>query len=198
MPKRVLRDSVAGDRLCWMRTMEITTERLILRHLQVSDSAAVFAYRSDPAVARYQPWQPRDEAEVIGRIQSQADTAVDTPGTWFQLAILLRTDGTLTGDMVLHFPAEEPRQAEFGITLAPGFQGRGYAGEALRAVLRYLVADLRKHRVYARVDPRNALSIALLERVGMRREGHLRESCLLHGEWADDFIYAILDSEISG
>jgi RimJ/RimL family protein N-acetyltransferase len=178
--------------------VKITTARLFLRHLAVSDSAAVLAYRADPAVARYQPWQPRNEGEVIRWIRSQGEIAVDTPGTWFQLAILLREGGALIGDISLHFPAEEPRQAEFGITLAPGFQGRGYATEALRAVLRYLAVDLRKHRVFARVDPRNARSVALLERVGMRWEGHLRESCLLHGEWADDYIYAILDREIQG
>jgi RimJ/RimL family protein N-acetyltransferase len=177
-------------------SVEITTTRLFLRHLAVSDSAAVLAYRADPDVARHQPWRPRDEDEVIRWIRSQESAAVDTPGTWFQLAILLREGGALIGDVGLHFPAEEPRQAEFGITLAPGFQRRGCATEALRAVLRYLAADLRKHRVYARVDPRNARSIALLERVGMRREGHLRESCLLHGEWADDYVYAILDREI--
>jgi RimJ/RimL family protein N-acetyltransferase len=176
--------------------VEITTPRLLLRQLAVADAPALLAYRADPTVARYQLWQPRTEADAVAWIGALADTAVDTPGTWFQMAIVLRESGALIGDLGLHFPAEEPREAEFGITLAPPAQGKGYAAEALRAVLRYLATDLRKHRVTARVDPRNARSIALLERVGMRREGRLRETALVRGEWVDDYLYAILDREI--
>jgi RimJ/RimL family protein N-acetyltransferase len=47
----------------------------------------------------------------------------------------------------------------------------------------------------ARCDPRNAASVAVLERLGMRREGHMRESTWAKGEWTDDLLYAILDWE---
>ena len=84
---------------------------------------------------------------------------------------------------------------EIGITLARGFQGRGFATEALRAVLGYLFSTLGKHRVFGSVDPRNAPSLALLERVGMRREAHFVESLWFKGGWADDVIYAMLRRE---
>jgi len=84
---------------------------------------------------------------------------------------------------------------EIGITLARGFQGRGFATEALRAVLGYLFSTLGKHRVFGSVDPRNAPSLALLERVGMRREAHFVESLWFKGAWADDVIYAMLRRE---
>jgi len=177
-------------------SLEITTPRLSLRQLVVSDAPAVLAYRADPAVARNQTWQPRTLADAAAWIGAMAETTVDTPGTWFQMAILLRKGGALIGDLGLRFPADEPEQAEFGISLAPQAQGRGYAAEALRAALRDLAGDLHKHRVFARVDPRNARSIALLERIGMRREGHLRETCQVRSEWVDDYLYAILDREI--
>jgi RimJ/RimL family protein N-acetyltransferase len=107
----------------------------------------------------------------------------------------MRGCGVLIGDCGLHFPMEGPNQVEVGITLAPAHQGQGYATEALEGVMEYPFVSLGKHRVYARVDPRNEASIALLERVGMRKEGHLRESAWVKGEWADDVIYAILEKE---
>ena len=91
--------------------------------------------------------------------------------------------------------AAAPQQVEFGITVAPSHQGQGYASEALHAVFGHLFGALGKHRVHASVDPRNDACIALLESVGMRREGHLRESLLVDGEWVDDLLYAVLRSE---
>ena len=174
---------------------ELVTSRLVLRPLRLSDSAEVFAYRSDPEVARFQMWDPRDVKEVHSFIEDLRDLRPNTPDTWYQLAITLRESGLLIGDCGLHFPLKEPSQVEVGITLAPAHQRQGYATEALERVMEYLFVSLGKHRIYARVDPRNEASMALLERVGMRKEAHLRESVWNKGEWADDLIYAILERE---
>ena len=174
---------------------ELTTSRLVLRPLRLSDAAGVFAYRSDPEVARYQIWEPRDVKDVRCFIEGLQDREPDTPDTWYQLAITLRESKALIGDCGLRFPVNEPNQVEVGITLTRAYQGQGYATEAVKGVLDWLFVSLGKHRIYARVDPRNEASIALLERVGMRKEGHLRESVWAKGEWADDVIYAILEKE---
>lgn len=69
------------------------------------------------------------------------------PGTWLQLAIVA---GGVIGDCGLHFL--DDRRVELGITLDPANQRKGYAVEALRAVLEYLLGTLRKHRVVATTD----------------------------------------------
>jgi RimJ/RimL family protein N-acetyltransferase len=178
-----------------MTFSELLTPRLALRRLRLSDCAAVFAVRSDPHVSRFQLWEPRSVEEVRSFLEGLLDLEPDTPGTWFQLAITLQDSGLLIGDCGLHFPPGEPHQAEVGITLASDHQGQGYATEALSAVLDYLFLSLGKHRVFASVDPRNRASIALLERVGMRKEAHLRESVWCQGEWADDLVFAVLERE---
>jgi RimJ/RimL family protein N-acetyltransferase len=174
---------------------ELLTERLRLRRLAPGDEAAVFGYRTDPEVSRYQLWVPGDVAEVRRFLDELAHLEPDTPGTWFQLGIVRRADGVLLGDCGMRFPLDDRAQAEIGITLAPAHQGHGYARETLRAVLDYLFVGLGKHRVFGSVDPRNAPSIALLDRLGFRRETHLRESVRVRGEWADDLVYAILARE---
>jgi RimJ/RimL family protein N-acetyltransferase len=174
---------------------DILTERLRLRSLEPEDAGPMFAYRSDPRVTAYQGWKPNSPEEIEAFIRSLARRGPDVPGGWFQVGIALRGDGELIGDVGVHVPVHDRRQAEIGITLAPGRQGRGYGTEALHAVLRYLFEELGKHRVFGSVDPRNARSIALMERVGMRQEAHHVRSLWFKGEWVDDVVYAILDTE---
>jgi len=174
---------------------ELVTERLVLRALRQDDAETMFAYRSDPEIMRYQGWDPESLADVHEFIAEQAGYAAYAPGSWRQFAIALRADGTMIGDCAVHVPADKPEQAEFGITLAPAFQRRGYASEALRALLRLAFETLGKHRAFASVDPRNAPSIALFARAGFRKEAHHVESLWLMGEWVDDVIFALLARE---
>jgi RimJ/RimL family protein N-acetyltransferase len=173
----------------------ISTERLIIRHLEPADAEALFGYRADPVISRYQNWEPVSVEEVRNFIAGLREIGLDTPGRWYQLGLFLRDSGAMAGDCGIHTPAYNPRQAEIGITLAPAFQRRGLATEALRAVLGHLFTTRGRHRVYASVDPANARSLAMLERLGMRREGHLVESLWFKGRWADDVIYALLRRE---
>lgn len=174
---------------------DIISLRLVLRKLNLADCEALFRYRTDPEISRYQNWKPLTIEDARQFVETIASVEPDTPGSWFQLAITLRETGEVIGDCGLHFPAEETRQAEIGITLALAYQGKGYASEALAAVLDYLFISLGKHRVVASVDPGNLASVALLERLGMRKEAHFRESLWFKGAWADDVIYAILERE---
>ena len=174
---------------------DIVTERLVLRALQAGDADTMFAYRSDPEIMRYQGWDPESLADVRAFIADNQRYERYAPGTWRQFAIAIRSDGTMVGDCGVHVPEDKPEQAEFGITLATAFQRRGYASEALRALLRLVFDTLGKHRVFASVDPRNAPSITLFERAGFRKEAHHIESLWLMGEWVDDVILAMLARE---
>jgi RimJ/RimL family protein N-acetyltransferase len=172
----------------------LVTARLMLRRLGLKDAQDVFRYRSLAEVRRFQTWEPASLTEVESMLQSNPEDA-DAPGTWLQLALERREAGELVGDIGLHFPARDRAQAEVGITVAPAHQGRGYAVEALSAALGYLFDALGKHRVYASSDPANRASIHLLERAGMRQEGHLVESLWFKGRWADDLLFGLLDRE---
>jgi RimJ/RimL family protein N-acetyltransferase len=178
------------------RFTELTSDRLALRRFRRADLATLVAYRSDPDVARYQGWDaPFPAAEGTRLIDEMTGRHPDTPGEWFQFAVGLRSTKELVGDIGARIDAEDPRQAEIGFTLAPAHQGRGYATEAARTVLGYLFGQRAKHRVMACCDARNLASARVLERSGMRLEGHLRESTWAKDEWTDDLLYAVLDHE---
>ena len=62
----------------------------------------------------------------------------------------------------------------------------------------YAFTGLGAHRVVGRMDARNVASARVMERLGMRREAHLLENEYVKGEWTDEVIYAVLDTEWSG
>ncbi|NJM07112.1 GNAT family N-acetyltransferase [Candidatus Gracilibacteria bacterium] len=89
----------------------------------------------------------------------------------------------------------DDRQGELGYTLAREHQGYGFGTEMVLALIRYAFVDLALHRVIALTDRENIRSAALMERVGMRREGHFRQSFFNKGSWRDEYQYALLHSE---
>ena len=174
---------------------ELFTPRLIIRRLVPADAEALYAYRSDPGVVRFQTWAPTTVQEVRAFIERLRTLEPLIPGEWFQIGIALRATGELVGDFGLQARADEPRLVEVGITLAPRFHHQGLASEALGALLEFLFTRTETHRVHCSVDPLNHPCMRLLEKVGMRREAHLIESLWLKGAWVDDVIYAMLRRE---
>lgn len=98
------------------------TPRLTLDALRGEDAAALYRYRADPAVSRYQGWCPASLDEAHRFIERCAAVTPDTPGSWFQRAIRRRDSGELIGDLGLHFVADAPATVELGISLAPAHQ----------------------------------------------------------------------------
>jgi aminoglycoside 6'-N-acetyltransferase len=175
-----------------------TSRRLVIRRFGSGDAEAFASYRSDADVARYQDWEcPFPLSEAKDFIASLYHLAPGIPGTWFQFAVNLASSGALIGDVALRTSEADGRQAELGFTFAAVHQGQGYATEAVRAVVQYAFETLAMHRVFSRTDARNLRAQRLLERLGFRREGELRESTWFKGAWATDLLYAHLESEWS-
>lgn len=172
----------------------MTTERLILRRFRASDAPVLAAYRSDPDVARYQSWDapfPLERAEVAVRNFAAGSP---TEAGRFQYAIEHAGEQRLIGDVyvLLH---DNLLQGEIGFTLATAYQGKGFATEAVAAVLDRLFRAQGLHKVTGECDARNARSAALMERLGFQREGLLRQQTFIKGEWTDDLLYGLLSTE---
>ena len=181
-----------------MDFVNLETARLILRHFTDVDLVPFMAYRNDPDVARYQGWEGISEPEACSFIEEQKLVQPGVPGQWFQIAIEFKETGTLAGDCALKINEHDERQAEIGYTLARAYQGKGIAAEAVSRVLDYAFRTLELHRVIAITDCENAASIALLERLGLRREGHFIQNVWFKGRWADEYLYAVLQHEWLG
>jgi RimJ/RimL family protein N-acetyltransferase len=178
-----------------MAFQQLVAERIVLRRFRKDDLAAFVAYRNDPEVARYQSWSACSEAEGRHFITEMQESEPGRRGEWYQFAIALQSNGQLIGDCALGMKLEDERQAEIGYTLARAYQKQGYASEAIRTLLGYVFGTLKIHRVIAQVDCRNDPSVALLERLGFRREAHFLQNFWFKGAYSDEYIYALLQAE---
>ena len=163
---------------------------LSLRAMQPEDAAAVQASRTHPDNVRYQGWRPPTVAEVVDHARRQDPASVGRAVGTVQ-AVLLE-DGAFVGDFGICTTLPLPT-VELGVTLAPGQRGRGLAIRGARMLLDGLFAA-GVHRVAAVVDPRNAPSLRLFERLGFRREAHAIASYYdeVYDEWADEVSFAML------
>lgn len=176
--------------------LPLRTDRLVLRAFTADDLDVLYAYRSRPDVTRYLYHGPYDRAAAVAAIERmRVRTALREQGDVLNLALVLPETGELIGDVLLIWTSAEHRQGEIGYVLHPDHAGHGYVTEAAREMLRLGFDGLGLHRIVGRLDARNTASARVLERLGMRREAHLRENEFVKGEWADEMVYALLARE---
>jgi RimJ/RimL family protein N-acetyltransferase len=173
----------------------IESARLVLRRFADADLAPLLAYLNDPLVARHQTWESYTEEQARDVIERQKGLEPGVPGRWFTFAAELKESKALVGHVALSMKEADHRQAEIGFTFAREYQGRGLAREAAEAVLDYAFTELLMHRVVAVADCENERSVALLGRLGMRREGHFVENVWFKGAWGSEYLYALLREE---
>jgi RimJ/RimL family protein N-acetyltransferase len=176
----------------------LETPRLRIRHFANDDLPTLMAYRNDAESIKFQKWDSMTEDFARIFIDEMKDASPGLPGYWFQFALELKATHTHIGDCALHTHGADARLGEIGYTIAPAYRGQGYATEAVVAVLDYAFRVLRMHRLSATVDVLNVRSIALLEWIGFRREGHLVSCAWFRDGWCDEFIYAMLCEEWAG
>ncbi len=177
-------------------TYPIETERLLLRPYGAADLDDLFAMHSREDVVRYLYWDVRDREQVTAMLERRMTmTSLDKEGDALILAAELKETRRVIGDVLLKWTSEEHRQGEIGFIFHPDFQGRGYASEATREMLRIGFDELDLHRIIGRCEGQNVASTRLMERLGMRQEAHIRENEFIKGKWDDELVFAMLDRE---
>ena len=175
----------------------LQTARLDLRPLAATDADALFALKSDAAVQRYGshvPWTALQQA--VDYIERDRHGVAE--GQHAQFAVVHREAGAMLGTCTLYALDAQCRRADVGYALLPSAWGRGYANEAVTALLDWGFEHLDLNRVEADIDPRNAASARALERLGFTHEGRLRERWIVGGEVSDSDIYGLLAREWRG
>ena len=171
----------------------LTTARLHLRDYEEDDWRRVHEYASDAEVCRYMEWGPNSADDTREFIRSTVESRRASPRRQYAFALTLRSDGTLIGGCGLDIHPHA--QGVIGYCLHPGFWGQGYAAEAARALCGVGLRTLGLHRIFATCRPENLASARVMEKVGMTREGLLREHLHYKGQWQSSYLYSILADE---
>lgn len=175
--------------------VSVASQRLILRKFRPDDLAAYAAYRSRADVYRYLYAAPSSGAALEEKFARLLSAPFDNDGDDFRLAVTRKEDGVLIGDVMLKIASKAALQAEVGYVFHPDYVGKGYATEAVAAMIATGFGTFGFHRIFARLDSRNRGSVGIVERLGFRREAHLIENDCFDGEWGDEYIYAVLARE---
>jgi RimJ/RimL family protein N-acetyltransferase len=176
--------------------LPIETAPLTLRRFRISDAPALLALYGDPEVVRYlygEPMPPDDLDEAL--LRRLRTPALETEGDVLEVAAVLRSTGQFVGAMTFMHRSTAHARGEIGYIIAPRISGLGLAREGAVALLHIGFDLLGLHRVEGQCDARNLASAAVMQRIGMRQEAHLRENEFVKGEWTDALVFAMLADE---
>ena len=170
------------------------TEALQLRPFTDGDADALFSLHSSAYVLRYwdsPPWTERSRADrFLAKTRQLAEE-----GTGARVAIDRVDNGAFLGWCGLTEWNADYRSASLGYCLVEAAWGHGYATEAAGALLQWAFDTLDLNRVQAEADTRNVASARVLEKLGFRLEGTLREDCIVNGDVSDSWVYGLLRAE---
>jgi [ribosomal protein S5]-alanine N-acetyltransferase len=178
------------------RGLPLETERLILRDFREDDWQSVQEYASDPEVVRYMFWGPNTEQQTKYFIRKVLAGQKEQPRISFDIVLINKADSRLIGAGGLYLRSAENKEGEIGYVLNRRFWNQGFVTEAARKLVAFGFKELGLHRIYATCDPANTGSFRVMEKIGMQREGYLRDHKLMKGTWRDSLLYSILEHEL--
>lgn len=174
----------------------LETERLIFRKINLKDTKDMYAYCSNPEVAKYVTWHAHrsvtNTKEFIKYIMDQYELKKVAP--W---GMEFKENGQLIGTIDFVWWQPKNRAAEIGYVLHPDYWGKGIMAEACRKLVSFGFTQMDLIRIQARCVKENIASEKVMQKAGMTFEGTIRKGILLKGKHQDIQLYSILREEYS-
>lgn len=172
-------------------TIKLTTSRLILRPLQLTDAESMFlGWATDLEVVKYLSWKPHLSVDETKRIISYWMSNYPDP-KFYVWGIQLK-NGPLVGTISIHSIHEGFQRGEVGYALAKRYWNQGYVTEALHAIVDFSFGIVGFNRLEAHHSIYNPASGAVLIKAGFQHEGVLRQYYRSNDGYQDSSMYAIL------
>jgi ribosomal-protein-alanine N-acetyltransferase len=170
----------------------LETDRLLLRRLEAHDLEDVFEYASDPEVAKHTSWLAHasieDTRQFLNHVLELYRNGKVAPWGVVYEGKVVGTCGFLDWDL-------DSSRAEIGYALSSTYWGRGLMTEAVGEVISFGFRTMRLNRIQGRCEVENMASVRVMEKVGMKQEGVLREHEYSEGRHVDIVLYSILRRE---
>lgn len=162
------------------RTSKIETERLLLRKIKMADAQDMYDYASRSEVTRYLLWYEHPDLGFTKRYIAYLDTQYRA-GKFYDFAIIERESKKMIGTCGFTRLDEEKKMGEIGYVLHPSFWGRGYATEAVTAIIRFGFEKMGLCRIEGRYMANNTASCRVMEKCGMKLEGVYADFMVIKG-----------------
>lgn len=171
----------------------IETERLLLRSLSIADAADMYAYTSNPLVAKHLSWEPHTNISQTESFIKSALEKEEPVNSEFVYGMELKSENKLIGALKISHVCYYNRRGEFTSILNPAYQGQGYMGEAWQGLLKFCFEELGLQRIQSYVTEDNIASQKKNIKAGLTYEGRLKKYWIMKGISKDALVYGITD-----
>ncbi|MBO4355561.1 MAG: GNAT family N-acetyltransferase, partial [Clostridia bacterium] len=175
---------------------DVLTERLILTKLVKKYAFDMYEYASRDDVTRYLTWSPHPDIDYtrkfirrIGRLYKK--------GRWRDWAIIEKASGRMIGTIGFTRLDAFNRVGEIGYCLNPDYCNRGFTTEAAAALVKFGFGTLRLNRIEGRCIDENIRSRRVMEKVGMKYDGTLREAMYIKGQYRNIVVMSMLAGDLN-
>lgn len=179
----------------YLKQSLLHSEHLYLRECRFEDWKRVHAYSQLPIVSQYQTWGTQTELDSQAYVTQIIEAATQQPRSRYAFAIINNKTSQLIGMAELNIRDQRNKVGEVAYVVHPDFWGRGFASDAANQIISYGFLEHKLHRIFASCDPRNKGSERVMQKLGMKKEGQLRENLKLEDSWRDSLIYSVLEHE---
>jgi ribosomal-protein-alanine N-acetyltransferase len=171
----------------------LATVRLVLRPFRLDDVDAIHACYGDAEAMRF--WDAPANASRVETERAVRRAVESTSALWRVWAVADGATDGCVGMVNYHNASERHRSADIGYIIRPDRQGQGVGREAVSALIGYCIGTMGLHRLQAFIHPENLASRRLVEGLGFRSEGVLRDALLVSGTRRDAVLYGLLAPE---
>ncbi len=176
-------------------TQILSTDRLVLRRIEISDAEKMYAnWASDSSVTKFLTWLPHENVEATKKVITSWVEEYEKKD-FYQWVIILKDIGEPIGTISVVGKDESVNMLHIGYCIGSKWWRRGYASEALSAVIDFLFDEVGAERIESTHDVNNPSSGRVMEKCGMKYEGTLRRYARSNAGISDVKIYSILSGE---
>jgi ribosomal-protein-alanine N-acetyltransferase len=153
------------------------------------------AFASDVENVQYMDWGPNSKDDTNNFLSDVQNTYQANPRKAFEFAVIFKSTNQLIGSCGIRIQSNINRHGDFGYILSKAYWNQRLGKELAAELVRFGFSDLKLHRIWATCAPDNIASQTVLERIGLKKEGHLRQNIFHRGQWRDSILYSILEGK---
>ena len=173
--------------------MILEGERTRIREFRLDDADDCAVIIGDDRVTSFLSFDSRPPEAGVAMVEHAAKAAAVDPRSEFYMGVTTEDNDTVIGFIRLALTGV--KAAKLGYAIHADHWHKGYASDAVSTMIAYGFDSLGLHRITAAIGPDNKRSIDLVERIGFKHEGLLRDHVFTNGEWRDSELYSMLISD---
>ncbi|NQX81850.1 MAG: GNAT family N-acetyltransferase [Flavobacteriaceae bacterium] len=178
--------------------IKIETERLIIREYKESDWEFVHLYGQQGDILIYEVWGPNTEEQTKAFIEKSINERKENPRREFELCVTLKSSLKLIGGCGFRIKKENNKRGDFGFIINPDYWNKGYATEASKGLLDFMIENHGITEIEATCDVFNLASKRVLEKCGLIKIKKIKNDKEIKGRIRDTYHFERTITTLNG